>query len=132
MEIEHRGERPFVDDFAFVKRELVRLNDDDPDAARVMAVLHQFMRHSPATLAEDALWDPPASARVAAEGDRLLLDAAAATDDRLQRDLTTLRLALLLDPAEAVRAEALARAQEVALLLQELPARRSLEIDTGN
>lgn len=131
MEVEHRGERPFVDDFAFVKRELVRLNDDDPEAARVMALLHQYMRHSPAALAEDARWDPPASARVAAEGDRLLLDDAAATDDRLTRELTALRMTLLLDPAEAVRAEALARAQEVALLLEQLPARRSLEIDTN-
>ena len=132
MEIEDRGERPFVDDFAFVKRELVRLHEENPDAARVVALLHQYMRHSPALLAEDARWDPAASDRVKAEGDRVLLDDAAATDERLQRELTNLRLALLLDPEEAARTRALARAQEVALLLEVLPSRRSLEIDTGD
>lgn len=130
MDVEHRGERPFLDDLRFVKRELVRLQEDNEDAARVMAVLHQA--HAPGVLAEEARWDPAARQRVHAEGDRLLLEDAAATDERLQRELNALRMDAVLAPDAPARAAALIRAQDVALLLEDLPSRRSLEIETGD
>lgn len=131
LAIESRpGERPF-EDWAFVGRELARVSDQGDDSVRVLALINAYNRHAaPSLLAEDARWEPATAERVRQLGDDLLREDPETVDARLASELATLRMTIVLDPDADAREAARERAKEVAMLAQDLPARRSLEIET--